>query len=207
MLIRPVDACLADDEWRGLLAASEMGQLIVPVADDLPVVVPTHYVYDGATTVELHLAVPNPVWPAVGDGTDALFTVTGPFVYIPSHWNANPGTPTEYGVPTSYYAAIVARVRATPVDDPADKAALLRRQIVRFQPEGGHAPIEPGDNPYGKMLAAIRGLRLEVRDVRAKFKFGGNKSPEHQRMIADHLARRDRSGDAAARQHQLRRLG
>jgi transcriptional regulator len=207
MLIRPVDACLADDEWRDLLGRSEVGQLIVPVADDLPVVVPTHYVYDGADSVELHLAKPNPVWKAIGDGADALFTVTGPFVYIPSHWNANPGTPVEYGVPTSYYAAVVARVRATPVDDPAEKAALLHRQIARFQPEGGHGPIEAGDNPYGRMLPAIRGLRLDVVAVRAKFKFGGNKAPEHQRVIAERLAERDGRGDAAAREHQLRRLG
>jgi transcriptional regulator len=207
VLIRPVDASLDDQEWRDLLAHHEVGQLIVPVADDLPVVVPTHYVFDGADRIELHLATPNPVWDAIGAGTDALFTVTGPFVYIPSSWSANPGTPTEHGVPTSYYAAVVARVHARPVDDEAAKAALLRRQVARFQPEGGHAPIEAGAPPYGRMLGAIRGLQLDIASVQAKFKFGGNKAPEHRREIAARLASRNGPGDAAAREHQLRRLG
>jgi transcriptional regulator len=207
VLIKPPDACLDDHEWRDLLAGQEVGQLIVPVADDLPVVVPTHYVFDGADCIELHLATPNPVWDAIGTGVEALFTVTGPFVYIPSSWGASPGTPPEHGVPTSYYAAVVARVHARPVDDDAAKAALLRRQVARFQPEGGHAPIEDDAPPYGRMLGAIRGLELDIRSVQAKFKFGGNKAPDHQRVIAEMLAIRNGPGDAAAREHQLRRLG
>ncbi len=110
-------------------------------------------------------------------------------------------------MPTSYYAAVVARVHARPIDDDGAKAALLRRQVARFQPEGGHAPIEDDAPPYGRMLGAIRGLQLDIRSVQAKFKFGGNKAPDHQRAIAEKLAIRNGPGDAAAREHQLRRLG
>jgi transcriptional regulator len=209
MLIRPVDAARDDAEWQTLIAASEYGQLIVPRAerpDALPVVVPSHFVYDGDRRIELHLAKPNPVWEAVGEGCEAIFTVLGPFVYIPTDWSANPGTPVEYGVPTSYYAAVVASGWLEPVHDHDELAALLTRQLGRFQAEGGHAPVVAGDNPYGRLLRAIGGLRLEILDVRAKFKFGGNKAPEHQRTISERLAERAGPGDAAARTHQLRRL-
>jgi transcriptional regulator len=206
MLIRPVDAARDDDEWRALIGESEYGQLIVPVSGELPVVVPSHFVYDGDRRIELHLAKPNPVWEAVGQGCEAIFTVLGPFVYIPTDWSADPGTPVEYGVPTSYYAAVVASGWLRPVDDPDELADLLSRQLARFQPQGGHAEVVPGDNAYGRKLRAIRGLRLDIRDVRAKLKFGGNKAPEHQRAISDKLAQRAAPGDAAARAHQLRRL-
>ena len=78
--------------------------------------------------------------------------------------------------------------------------------MAHFQPEGGHEAIAPGDNPYGRMLGAIRGLRLEVREVRAKFKFGSNKSAAFLPSVADRLAERAGPLDGEARQELLRRL-
>jgi transcriptional regulator len=56
-----------------------------------------------------------------------------------------------------------------------------------------------------RQLPGIRGLRLHVEEVRAKMKYGGNKTPDHRREIADHLTERDGPMDAAAREHLLRR--
>ncbi|HYY54698.1 MAG TPA: hypothetical protein VFA01_04895 [Candidatus Dormibacteraeota bacterium] len=97
--------------------------------------------------------------------------------------------------------------RATIIDDAEGIAQILEAQLAHFQPEGGHARVEPGDTIYGKNLGAIRGLELAIVDVRAKFKFGGNKTAEHRLRIADQLARRDRPNDRAAREHLLRRHG
>ena len=47
---------------------------------------------------------------------------------------------------------------------PAEIAAILERQLAHFQPEGLHAPVRAGDDPYGRLLPAIRGLRLRVTD-------------------------------------------
>jgi len=44
-----------------------------------------------------------------------------------------------------------------------------------------------------------------VTAVRAKFKYGGNKPPEHRELLADRLAERAGPADAAARAHLLRR--
>jgi transcriptional regulator len=41
--------------------------------------------------------------------------------------------------------------------------------------------------------------------VRAKFKFAGNKEPDHRELIAGRLAERGAPHDAAARDHLLRR--
>jgi transcriptional regulator len=93
------------------------------------------------------------------------------------------------------------------VDDPAEKAALLNRQVDHFQPEGGSARAAVGEMPYGRMLSGIRGLRLEVTDVRAKFKYAGKRSPDVQDRIAAGLTARGGPHDGAARDHLLRRRG
>jgi len=202
VLIHRHDAALTDAEWRAFLADHDFGELIVPGAGrDLPVVVPTHFVYDGDKTVLLHLAQPNPVWEALAERPRALLSVFGAYTYIPGHWNQD-----EYGVPTSYYAAVQLACDAEVLDDPAQIAAILERQLAHFQPEGKHAPVEPGDNRYGKLLGSIRGIRLSVTDVRAKFKFGANRTVEHRRVVAAKLAERGRPLDIEARANVMRRI-
>jgi transcriptional regulator len=202
VLIYRHDAALSDAEWRAFLVDHDFGELIVPgVGRDLPIVVPTHFVYDGDKTVLLHLAQPNPVWEALAERPRALLSVFGAYTYIPGHWNQD-----EYGVPTSYYAAVQLACDAEVLDDPAQIAAILERQLAHFQPEGKHAPVEPGDNRYGKLLGSIRGIRLSVTDVRAKFKFGANRTVEHRRAVAAKLAERGRPLDLEARGNLMRRI-
>jgi transcriptional regulator len=205
MLIRKRDAPISDDEWKTFLAARDFGELIASGRGrDVPVVVPTHFIYDGDRTIRLHLAVPNPVWEALAENPLALVSVYGDYAYIPTQWNANPGEDVAYGVPTSYYAAVQAVVRTRNVDDPEELAEILTSQLGHFQPEGGHAPVEPS-GPYGTQFGGIRGIVGTIEDVRAKFKYGGNKTVEHRLRIADHLERRDQGHDHAARSRLLGR--
>ena len=205
VLIRKYDAAISDDEWKTFLAARDFGELIASGRGrDVPVVVPTHFIYDGAQTIRLHLALPNPVWEPLAENPLALVSVYGDYSYIPTQWNANPDTPVEYGVPTSYYAAVQAVVRTRTVDDPDELAEILRAQLAHFQPEGGHAEVRP-DNDYGKQFGGIRGIVGTIEEVRAKFKYGGNKTVEHRQRIADHLAERGQGYDTGARAQLLRR--
>lgn len=201
VLIRRHDEPLSDAEWRAFLVDHDFGELIVPGKErDLPIVIPAHFIYDGDKTVLLHLAKPNPVWEALAERPRALLSVFGAYTYVAGHWNQD-----EYGVPTSYYAAVQLACDAEVIDDPAAVAAILEQQLSHFQPEGKHAPVEPGDNPYGRLLGSIRGIRLSVTDVRAKFKFGANRTVEHRRAVATKLAERGGPLDLEAREHLLRR--
>jgi transcriptional regulator len=205
MLIRKHDAALSEDEWKTFLAARDFGELIASGSGrDVPVVVPTHFIYDGDHTVRLHLAAPNPVWAALAENPIALVSVYGDYTYIPTQWNANPGAPVEYGVATSYYAAVQAVVRTRVVDDPAELAEILRAQLAHFQPEGGHAPVDP-DGRYGTLFPGIRGIVGTIEEVHAKFKYGGNKTVEHRHAIAARLTERGTGNDLAARAQLLRR--
>jgi transcriptional regulator len=206
VLVHPWDSA-EDDEWRAWLADRDFGQLIAGGRErDLPVVVPTHFVFDGERTVWLHLARPNPVWEPLEEHPRALLTVIGDYTYIPAEWNANPGTPAERGVPTSYYATVQLACDVRVVDDPGEKAAILDRQLGHFEPGSGRLPVEAHEDPDRRQMPGIRGIELTVTGVRAKFKYGGNKEADHVHAIADRLEARGSRADLAARGHALRRL-
>jgi transcriptional regulator len=207
MLVHPWDAPQDDDEWRDFLLRHDFGQLIAGGRDrDVPVVVPTHFLYEGGDTVLLHLARPNPVWEPLTEHPRAVLTVIGDYVYVPARWNANPGTDPAYGVPTSYYASVQLACDVRIIDDPEEKAALLTRQLGHFEPAGAaREPVSVATESDRRQLPGIRGIELTVTGVRAKFKYGGNKTLDHRGTIAGHLADRDGPMDAAARDHLLRR--
>jgi transcriptional regulator len=206
VLVHPWDAPLADAEWREWLGRHDFGQLIAPGdGRDLPVVVPTHFLYDGDRTVRLHLARPNPVWTALTERPRALLTVVDDYTYVPSAWGAEPGTPPELGVPTSYYATVQLSCDVRIVDDGPEKAEILSRQLQHFEPAGGYLEPDPAHEHFRRRLPGIRGLVLTVTGVRAKFKYGGNKEPAHREVLAELLAERDGPADARAREHLLRR--
>jgi transcriptional regulator len=206
VLVHPWDAPLDDAEWRAwLLDGHDFGELIAPgQGRDLPVVVPTHFVYDGERVVRLHLARPNPIWAALAERPRALLTVIGDYTYVPAAWGAAPGTPPELGIPTSYYATVQLScdVRVT---DPAETLEILRVQLKYFEPAGGYLPPDLEHDHYRRRLPSIRGLELTITSVRAKFKYGGNKAPEHREVLAGHLAARAGPADEAARANLLRR--
>ncbi|MEV0601899.1 FMN-binding negative transcriptional regulator [Streptomyces sp. NPDC050315] len=207
MFIQPWDATLDDAEWQSWIAEGhDFGQLSVNgLPGRPPAVVPTHFTTDGNHLL-IHLARPNPVWQAIEQDPNVTFTVIGDYAFIPGPWRAKPDVPPTDGVPTSYYAAVQFACRAHIIDDPEAKAELLRRQLAHFQPDGDHGPVAVDQPPYGRMLPGIRGLRLEVTDVRAKFKYDDHKPVEQRAAVADRLSERGRGLDVPTARQQLRRL-
>lgn len=199
MLIHPHDAA-TDEEWRELLTTRRFGEFVASGGAErpVPVIVPTHFVFDGDATIRFHLAGPNPVWDALAESDRAVMSVVADVAYVPAAWNI--------GIPTSYYAAVQCIGRVTVFDEPADVADILGEQLATYQPEGGYEPMRLDYPLYAKRFGLIRGIRLDVDEVRAKFKYGGNRDPEHRLQIAERLAERDGPGDAAAREHLLRRM-
>jgi transcriptional regulator len=207
MLVHPWDAALDESEWQTWIAdGHDFGQLSVNgLPGRPPAVVPTHFSCDGPDLL-VHLARPNPVWEAIERDPCVVLTVIGDHAFVPGPWRAPAGTPPLDGVPTSYYAAVQFTCRAGVVDDPEAKAELLRRQLAHFQPDGDHAAVAVDRPPYGRMLSGIRGLRLEVTGVRAKFKYDDHKPVEHRTAVADRLTARGEGLDVPTAHQQRRRL-
>ena len=208
MLIHPWDAALDTAEWQDWLTGTDrFGMLAVNNLDPAhaPIVVPTHFTVAGQELL-IHLARPNPVWPHLVAAAEIRLTVIGDYAYIPSYWRAKAGGPDEDGVPTSYYAAVQFVCRPTVVDDPTGKAVILTAQLADFQPEGRHAVVDIAAPPYGRMLSGIRGVRLAVLRVEAKFKYDDHNPVEHRSRVIDRLEQRGHGLDAKAAAQQRRRL-
>ncbi|HEU4782001.1 MAG TPA: FMN-binding negative transcriptional regulator, partial [Ktedonobacterales bacterium] len=76
MLYRPSDTPFDDDEWRAFLREHDFGQLIAAgVGRIVPVIIPVHFVYDGETTIRLHLAKANPILAALAENPVAVMSV------------------------------------------------------------------------------------------------------------------------------------
>lgn len=206
MLIHPWDEATRA-EWEGVLRGVDFGQLVTAGhVDGFPVVVPTHFLYDGEGVL-LHLARPNPVWRALDADPHVVLALATDYTYVEAAWNTDAGMDPTRGVPTSYYTAVQLLCSATVVDDPVEKAEILGAQLAHFEPPGStRATPSPADESDRRQLPGIRGIRLEIHSVRAKMKYGGNKTPEHRRVIAEHLAERAGPLDGVAREHLLRRL-
>jgi transcriptional regulator len=208
MLIHPWDAALDGAEWRHWLTTTDrFGTLAVNNLDpgQAPVLLPTHFTAAGEELL-MHLARPNAVWPHLEAAAEVRMSMIGDYAYIPSYWRAKAGGPDEDGVPTSYYSAVQFVCRPTVIDDPQGKADILAAQLADMQPEGGHAEVAVDQPPYGRMLAGIRGVRLQVVRVEAKFKYDDHNPVEHRERVIERLGARDRGLDAGAATQQRRRL-
>lgn len=208
MLIHPWDAVLDAAEWQDWLASTDrFGMLAVNNLDpaQAPVVLPTHFTVAGDELL-VHLARPNPVWPHLEAAAEVRLVVIGDYAYVPGYWRAEADRPEADGVPTSYYAAVQFVCTPTVVDDPQGKAEILAAQLADFQPEGRHATVDVEAPPYGRMLPGIRGVRLTVLRVDAKFKYDDHKPVEHRERVSTNLDRRGHGLDAGAATQQRRRL-
>jgi transcriptional regulator len=180
VLIHPWDAATSDEEWRTWLGTQSVGTLICPT-DELPVVTPTHFAWDGERVL-LHLARPNPALAALAARPRCVFSVSGDWAYVPSYAKTVGDEDPALGVPTSYYAAVTLACTAELLEgDPL--LDVLRTQLRRFEP--GSQVADP--EAHRRRLSGIRGVRLTVDSVQAKFKYGGNVDDAHRARAAEHL--------------------
>jgi transcriptional regulator len=207
VLVHPWDAPLNNDEVVGFVRSQGFGHLVAPGAREIPVVVPTQFVLAdevgaaGFPDVLLHLARPNPVWDALDERPVAVLSVAGDWAYVPSAWKAIADEDPALGIPTTYYAAAQLVADVDVIDDDEGKLAVLRRQLATLEPDVAHA--DP--SVHVRKLSGIRAVRLRVREVIGKFKYGGNVDAAHRDAVAAYLAQRNGPGDVAARNHLLRR--
>jgi transcriptional regulator len=207
VLIHRWDGALDEEEWRSFVVAQGFGHLIAAGRDrDFPAVVPTQFALtvgeEQQDIILLHLARPNPMWEAISENPRVVMSVAGDWAFIPASWKVIGDEDPAFGIPTTYYAAVQLCGTVEVLDDPAEIAAVLRRQL-------GALPIDEGQvdpSEHGSKLRTIRGIRIAVTEVRAKFKYGGNVDAAHRLAVAERLSARDGPGDAAAARHLTRRL-
>ena len=122
-----------------------------------------------------HLARANPQWRDLA-AAEALVVFQGPHAYIsPTYYAA------DFAVPTWNYAAVHVYGAVRVVEEEARLAAIVEQLTERY--EGGRSQpwrVDWNDERFGKMLAAIVGIEVEIAKIEGKFKLNQNRPEEDQ---------------------------
>jgi len=199
---------MSEDEWRAWIAQSaKFGVLAVGAgAGQAPILVPTHFVLSG-DEIAMHLHKVNDAMPHLETGAQVSLSIVGDYAFIPGPWRAKDPANLHDGVPTSYYAAVNFVCEPTVVSEPAEVAQIIQAHMTEFQPAGDYAVVDSVTAPYGPMMTIIRGVRLKIVSVDAKFKYDDHKSLQFRQDMIERLRDRNTHQDAGAAAQQFRRLG
>jgi transcriptional regulator len=206
MLVHPYDSAMSENEWRDWISkGARFGVLAVGAAPgQAPIMVPTHFVLRG-DEILIHLHKVNDALPLLEANKKVSLSVIGDYAFIPGTWRAKDPNNLQHGVPTSYYAAVNFECEPTVVSDPNEVAAIIQEHMTEFQADESYAAVSPELPPYGPMMSIIRGVRLKIVKVDAKFKYDDHKPVAFRESITSKLEARGSHQDLGAAAQQSRR--
>ena len=114
------------------------------------------------------------------------FSIVENFSLIASYFSSTEGLACPA---TQFFKSIIIDGEVSIVTKKQEKVNAMTLLMQKLQPEGGYKPFE--DGVYEKMLNATAVLKIEVKELRAKFKFGQHLDKERFDMILSHLEKRD----------------
>lgn len=173
-----------------LMREHPLASLVSTDADGLPFVthLPLHLeLRDGTAWLLGHCAKPNPHWRYLQERPAALVTFLGPHAYLsPSVY------PDVARVPSWNYLAVHCTVRATLIDDPMAKDALLKKLIADHEPAYAAQWRSLGEEFARKMLAGIVGFELQVLKMQCKLKLNQHRPESHGALRVRYAAGSER---------------
>ena len=105
----------------------------------------------------------------------------------------------QYACPaTTLYVSAQATGVLEDVTDPGSKAGFLAALMLKYQPEGGYAPLDPTVGDYRKAIKGVRVFGLRIQRVSGKSKLGQNKPTEYVERVLEGLWQRGAPGDLEA---------
>ena len=146
-----------------------------------------------------HCAKPNPHWGYLQQRPEALAVFMGPHAYLsPKVY------PDLQRVPSWNYLTVHCKVRATLVEDPDAKDALLKKLIGDHEPPYAEQWRGLGEEFARKMMAGIVGFQLDVLEWSCKLKLNQHRPESHARLREAYEAGGEQEKQLAA---WMRRLG
>jgi transcriptional regulator len=191
-------------ELQPLVNAVGSAELVTVDAAGYPVATRLPVLWQGDRLV-FHMAVANPHWRTIGEGTPALAIVTGPEAYITPTWYVAKATHGRV-VPTWNYSAVHVTGLATVHRDP-DWLLAAVTELTELHEGRRPSPWAVTDAPptyLHQQLNGIVGVELTIRSVEGKAKRSQNRSLEdRQRIIAG--LREDAGAPGSAMSAQMER--
>ena len=174
-----IDKMMLQNEY-GTLALSD---------GEIPYSVPVNFVYDGEV-IYFHGSQNGRKMKILRDYPKISFSIVESFSLIASYFSSN----EELACPaTQFFKSISIDGEVSIVETQVEKIKALTLLMKKLQPEGGYKPFE--DDAYEKMLKATAVLKINIKELRAKFKFGQHLDDVRFNMIISHLEKRDTTTD------------
>ena len=182
---------MADAEALAVLARSPVVHLATTDAEGGPILRTVHgVVVDGA--LAFHGAPAGEKIAALGRPVVAGAEET--IAVIPSYFF----DPTLACPATTYYRSAQLHGVLEEVTDRHAKARVLAALMAKYQPEGGHAPVDADDPRYRKQVEGILVVQVGQARIDGKGKFGQNRKPEELLSVLTQLWKRGLGGDPGA---------
>lgn len=185
-----------------LIRTNPLASLISIDDSGLPFVthLPLHLEEDDAGFRLLgHCAKGNPHWQYLAARPTAVVTFLGPHGYLSPRVY-----PDLQRVPSWNYLAVHCTVRATLIQDAAQKDALLKKLIGDHEPAYAQQWRGLSEDFAQKMLAAIVGFELQVTDLQCKLKLNQHRPESHAALRAGYAAGNEQERELA---RWMERLG
>jgi transcriptional regulator len=169
-----------DDNSFGALLTVDEGR---PFASHIP------FIYDRDPGILLgHVARANPQWRHFANGSGVMVIFQGPHAYISPSWYLTPG------VPTWNYAVAHVYGSAQAVHEP-EKIAHIIERLTEIHERTHDSPWRPTYDP--RMLGAIVGIEIRVREIQGKFKLSQNRSAADEAAVISRLESSGNENSAA----------
>ncbi|HEX7739948.1 MAG TPA: FMN-binding negative transcriptional regulator [Marmoricola sp.] len=178
---------MPEDELRPMVADVGSAELITVGTDGFPIATRLPVVWRG-DELRFHMAVANPQWRELKDGSPALAVVTGPEAYITPSWYAGKRTHGRE-VPTWNYTAIQFRGRVRVFRD-IDGLRETVSELTDAQERRRDEPWAVSDAPdtfVDQQLRAIVGVDMRIEAITARAKRSQNRTLEDRRTVVEGL--------------------
>lgn len=167
-----------------VMSKAEYGTLAL-CSQNKPYSIPVNFVHKG-DNIYFHGSLSGRKMNILRENPNVSFSIVENFSLIASYFSSNEGLACPA---TQFFKSIVIDGEVSVVSKKEEKINALTLLMQKLQPEGGYKPFE--DYAYNKMLKATAVLKIEVKEIRAKFKFGQHLDKKRFDMILTHLEKRD----------------
>jgi len=118
------------------------------------------------------------------------FSVVENYSLIQSYFSSNDGSACPA---TQFFKSVIIDGRAIIVEKQEEKAKVLEALMQKLQPEGNYIPL--CDESYKKALKATAVVKIEIDELKCKFKFGQHLNQKRFDMIVKYLEKRGKEID------------
>jgi len=167
-----------------MLDKAEYGTLALSV-DDKPYAVPVNFVRID-DVLYFHGALSNKKMKILAQNPQVSFSVVENYALIDSDFSSNDGLACPA---TQFFKSVSVEGVTTVVTDRAEKAQVFTALMQKLQPKGGYKPFS--DAAYDTAIKATAVVKIEVKHLSCKFKFGQHLNNERFEMILSHLEERN----------------